>query len=185
MIKETSRGSLAGLVWTFYIVKVRQLVTQNEISTSQLTVALLVSTTLALVPPTLRLESNYSTPAASVIFAVYTGVFCAAVSLILWSEGLRQITATVSSIVLLLEILFAFVFAVSLGLENFGLFDIAGGVLILIAIFLATWERPKRGYVKSSMSFPTPRDTAKSWRCLATATSSMARPFDLKRVICR
>ena len=39
---------LAGLVWSFYIIKVRQLVTRSVISTSQLTVATLVSTTLAL-----------------------------------------------------------------------------------------------------------------------------------------
>ncbi len=153
---------LSGLVWTFYIVKVRQLVTQDGISTSQLTVALLVSTTSALILPTLLLETNYSTPTTSVLYVVYTGVACTTIPLLLWAEGLRKITATVSSIVLLLEILFAFVFAVPLGLENFGPLDAAGGALILFAIFLATWEKPLRGYLKNSTALPTPRETARS-----------------------
>lgn len=153
---------LGGFVWTFYIVKVREVVTRSETSTSQLAVALLVSTTVALILPTLLLERDYSTPGASILFAVYTGVFCTAVPLVLWSEGLRQISATVSSIVLLLEILFAFLFAVPLGLENFSLFDAIGGAFILLSIFLATWGRPFGSYLKSSTSLPTPRETANS-----------------------
>jgi drug/metabolite transporter (DMT)-like permease len=161
-----SRGDLlaflSGLVWTFYIVKVRQLVTRNDTSTSQLTVALLVSTTFALILPTLLLTTDYSTPPVGILFAVYTGVACTTIPLVLWAEGLRHITATVSSIVLLLEILFAFVFAVPLGLENFGALDAAGGGLILFAIFLATRGKPIRSYLKNSTSLPTPRETARS-----------------------
>ncbi len=49
-----------------------------------------------------------------------------------------------------------------LGLENFGPFDVAGGALILLAIFHATNGKPLRGYLKNSIVLPTPRERAKS-----------------------
>lgn len=134
----------AGLVWSFYIIRIRQMLTREEVSTIQLAVAILASTTVFLVPPTFLLEGNFANTPISGSLALYIGLFCTAVPLVLWSEGLRELSATVSSLVLLLEILFAFAFSVPLGLESFGPLDAVGGAMILLSIYLATVSRHAR-----------------------------------------
>jgi drug/metabolite transporter (DMT)-like permease len=77
----------------------------------------------------------------SVIFlGAITAVCYSVIPFLLWSYGLKKISATSSSIILLLEIFCAALFAFLFLSERLTPQEIGGGILILGAIYLATRE---------------------------------------------
>jgi len=71
----------------------------------------------------------------------YTAVFCTVAPFLLWTWGLKRITATTSSIVLLTEIVFALALAAVLLGERLSPAALVGSALILAAVALASRER--------------------------------------------
>ncbi len=102
-----------------------------------LTVGVLGWTTVILLP--LLLVATYPASLSPEIWAavIYLGVACSGFALLLWTLALRRISATVASILLFVEVLFAILLSVAFLGESFGAVEAAGGMLILVALLLA------------------------------------------------
>ncbi len=142
---------LAGAVaWTFFILLDKKIVHDTDVDIRALTAAQVLLTALTALPVALLLAPR-SFPAgdASWWAILYTAVFCTIIPFMLWTSGLRYITATVSSVILLIEILFALLLAAVLLGERLTPAGIVGGGLIALAAYLAT-----RGHVEKTAPGP-------------------------------
>lgn len=72
---------------------------------------------------------------------LYLGLICTALALFLYVVGLSRVGATVSSILLTAEILFAIVLSILFLGEQISRTLVSGGLLIMLAIVLASWSR--------------------------------------------
>ena len=68
----------------------------------------------------------------------YTAVFCTVIPFFLWTWGLRYISATASSVILLIEVVFAIALATVILDERLSFGTIVGGLCIISAIVLAS-----------------------------------------------
>ncbi|MBD3348226.1 MAG: EamA family transporter [Candidatus Eisenbacteria bacterium] len=131
---------LAGAVaWTFFILLDKKIVHGTEVDIRALTAAQVLLTTATALPAAL-LFAPHAFPAgdASWWAILYTAVFCTVIPFMLWTSGLRYISATVSSVILLVEILYAVALAAVLLGERLTTGGIVGGGLIAVAAYLAT-----------------------------------------------
>jgi drug/metabolite transporter (DMT)-like permease len=127
----------SGLLWAVYIVYQKR-VLLREPNVPMITAAVMMLTTLFLIPLGLPLVSSYSFQGTGLASIVYIGLFCSGLAFILYNAGLRKVDASVSSIILLLEIVFAVVFAFLILSEVPTLPVLVGGGLIVLAIALIT-----------------------------------------------
>lgn len=146
---ESLKGDLlalgAGLTWTAYILLSKKSLSEgNKMSAEQLTVGVCVSTTVPLMflIPFANVGETTNWPLV-LMFATYLAVFTTILSYFLWYKGLKVLPATVTSVLLLLEIAFAAILAyVFLG-ERVGLGTIIGGTLICTAAVMAALSPQK------------------------------------------
>lgn len=124
---------ISGILWAFYIVY-QKMVLMREVNVLMITAVVMILTTIFLVPMSLPFTSNFSVTDLGMASAVYTGIFCSGLAFILYNAGLMKVGATVSSIILLLEIVFAVIFAYLILSEIPTLPVILGGSLIVLAI---------------------------------------------------
>ena len=131
----------ASLSWTVFILLDKHIVGGHEVDVRSLTAAMVVVTALAALPAAL-LFAPRSFPAASPeLWAIpYTAVFCTILPFFLWTWGLRHITATVSSVIMLTEVVFALILSYFILGERLSAGSFAGSVLILVAVALASRE---------------------------------------------
>jgi len=123
----------AGTIWAFAIVFQKKLLTRRP-NGSMVTAATMVETTLFLVPMTLLFATDYTMDLLGWEATIYVGVMCTGLAYLTYNAGLRGVKASVSSIILLLEIVFAMVFAMLLLSEIPTLITAIGGALIVISI---------------------------------------------------
>ncbi len=123
----------AGTIWAFAIVFQKKLLTRRP-NVSMVTAATMVETTLFLVPMTLLFATDYTMDLLGWEATIYVGVMCTGLAYLTYNAGLRGVKASVSSIILLLEIVFAMVFAMLLLSEIPTLITAIGGALIVISI---------------------------------------------------
>jgi drug/metabolite transporter (DMT)-like permease len=131
---------LAGAVaWTVFILLDKRIVHGTDVDIRALTAAQVLLTAVTALPAALILAPR-AFPAADASWwaIVYTAVFCTIIPFMLWTSGLRYITATVSSVILLVEILFAILLAAVLLGERLSTGGLIGGGLIVLAAYLAT-----------------------------------------------
>ena len=140
------RGDLlvlaASFLWTFFILLDKKIVADDDIDVRALTGAMVIVTAIAALPAAL-LFARDSFPTWSVdLWAVaYTAVFCTVVPFFLWTWGLRHITATTSSVIMLAEVVFALgLAAVVLG-DRLSPGAMVGSALILSAVALVTRDK--------------------------------------------
>ncbi len=135
----------SGLLWAFYIVYQKK-VLMREPNVPMITAAVMLLTTLFLVPLGIPMVSDYSVSEVGIASAVYTGIFCSGLAFLLYIAGLRKVKASISSIILLLEIVFAVIFAFFILSEVPTVAVIIGGGLIILAIaFITIWNGGKAG----------------------------------------
>jgi len=129
----------AAVAWTFFILLDKRIVHGTDVDIRALTAAQVLLTSLTALPAALLLAPR-SFPAldASWWAILYTAVFCTIIPFMLWTAGLRFISATVSTVILLVEILFAILLAAVLLGERLTPVGLVGAGLIAVAAFLAT-----------------------------------------------
>jgi drug/metabolite transporter (DMT)-like permease len=140
------RGDLlvltAAFLWTFFILLNKQIVTAHAVDVYALTVAMVTVTMVTAFPVALVFGIGGLPKLSAELWTVpYTAVFCTVAPFVLWTWGLKRITATTSSIVLLTEIVFALALAAVLLGERLSPVALVGSVLILTAVALASRER--------------------------------------------
>jgi drug/metabolite transporter (DMT)-like permease len=133
---------VAAFLWTFFILLDKKIVGEPGTDVRALTAAMVTMTALCALPVAVvfggvappRPTSDWWTIA-------YTGAFCTVVPFFLWTSGLRFITATTSSVIMLAEVVFALVLAAALLGERLTPGAIVGSLLIIGAVVLISREK--------------------------------------------
>jgi drug/metabolite transporter (DMT)-like permease len=133
----------AGASWAVYILVNKRLLDTTDAATGPLTLWIMATTVVFMLPPALVITGGDVTAGGSVGAAgwagvVYTGVGCSTVAYLLFTHGLRGVTATVSAILLLVQVLVAA--ALDYAVYGRGLAPVAlvGAGIILVAMALVS-----------------------------------------------
>ena len=135
----------AGLSWAFYIIISKHMLDDPRVSVSSLTLWVMGTTAAILVPMGLILLGTGTETLEGVgrvgwAMAVYTGVVCSTVAYLLWTGGLRGVTATVSAILLLVMVIVAGVMDYVFQGTEMGVVAWGGAAILLVAMLLVSLE---------------------------------------------
>jgi drug/metabolite transporter (DMT)-like permease len=139
------RGDLlilvAAFTWTAFILLDKKIVAALTVDVRALTGAMVVVTAATALPFALVFGRG-SFPSGSPEWWTipYTAVFCTVIPFFLWTWGLRLITATASSVIMLSEVVFALALAAAILGERLAPAGFAGSALIIVAVLLASRE---------------------------------------------
>jgi drug/metabolite transporter (DMT)-like permease len=131
---------IAGILWAFYVVLLTKELNGTKLLVSA-TGAVIVETAVFLLPIMLLLTKDYSIGSAGTMAALYAGTFCTALAFVLYSMGLKQLGATMSSVILLVEIVFGILFAILLLGEMPTVATAIGGAMILLSVILISMNQ--------------------------------------------
>ncbi len=129
----------AGIVWAFYIVYQKMAINKHP-DVLMMTSSVVVTTLIASIPIALIFTESYALPTNGLMAAMYVALICTGGAFMLYIAGLRGKGATDSSIILLLEIVFAMIFAYLILGEVPGILTAVGGILIVSAIVLVSLQ---------------------------------------------
>jgi drug/metabolite transporter (DMT)-like permease len=146
-IGPTLRGDLLVLVaaftWAAFILLDKRIVQTIAVDVRSLTAAMVIVTALAALPCALVFGRGAFPTASREWWAIpYTAVFCTVIPFFLWTWGLKRITATTSSVIMLSEVVFALALAAAILGETLSPGGFAGSALIVLAVLLASLEAP-------------------------------------------
>ena len=143
---ETFRGDLlsllAGLIWSVYIILSKVLLMRSAktkaITPEQLTGGVCLTTLMPLffIVPFIDLGTIHNFPNL-VLTATYLAIFTTILAYLLWYKGLETLSATVTSVLVLLEVAFAAIISFIFLGDRFSIGAALGGVIICIGAFLA------------------------------------------------
>ncbi len=133
---------LAGFLWSLYILYTKRAL-ERGLDYIGLSVAVLATTTIFLLIPLPFVNTSQAVSAPGWGGIIYLGIVSTLLPLILWTKALKQLSATVSSVLLLLEVFFAVVLSVVFIGEEFLFAYLLGGSLILAGGLLATTTETK------------------------------------------
>ena len=130
----------SGVIWAFFIIYNKNLVSKSNGVLQTLTWILPV-TLLPMLPFAFSSTNQITAlPAQAWLAIIYTAVVCWIVPYYLWLEGLKHISASTSTILLLSEILVASVISYILLSEVLTMISVVGALLIIIAIVLVSYR---------------------------------------------
>ncbi len=127
----------SGVVWAFYVVGVKVEVDRGG-DYIALTATVLATTTVFAAVPLAFLPPGLPSTALSWSVVAYLGLVPTFLPMLLYTLSLRTISPTVSSLLVLLEIVVAAVLSVLLFREVLDAFTLAGGALILLGTYVTT-----------------------------------------------
>ena len=139
---------ISGLTWALFMIYNKKLVTNSTSATFQHMTLVLIFTFLSIVP--------FSVLAGPGFFAldgwawaaiVYTAIVCWVLPYYLWLEGLKHLSASTSTVLLLSEIVVAVIASIVVLKEPVTIFSTIGAFLIVIAIALVS-VRDKKACVE-------------------------------------
>jgi drug/metabolite transporter (DMT)-like permease len=143
---ETFRGDLlslfAGLIWSIYIILSKVLLMRTAktkaITPEQLTGGVCLTTLmpLFLIVPFTDLGTIHNFPNL-VLTATYLAIFTTILAYLLWYKGLEKLSATVTSVLVLLEVAFAAIISFIFLGDRFTVGTVVGGAIICIGAILA------------------------------------------------
>lgn len=136
------RGDLlvlgAAAIWTFFILLDKKIVAGRDVDLRALTAAMVTVTAASSLPAALVLGGGFPAFSLSWWVIAYTAVFCTVIPFFLWTWGLKYISATASSVILLIEVVFAIALAAVALDERLAAGTLIGGLCIISAILLAS-----------------------------------------------
>jgi drug/metabolite transporter (DMT)-like permease len=129
-----------GFAWAFYIVTNKKVIIQPGRDVVTLTACVMLATTVVLLPFSIFLggigSGLFQVSFNNMGYIVYLGIFCNVIPFMLWTYGLKYLTATGSTILLLFEVLIAAILAMIILGEFLTIIGIIGGGFIFSAIIL-------------------------------------------------
>ncbi|NLT38239.1 MAG: EamA family transporter [Methanomassiliicoccus sp.] len=125
----------AGWVWAFYII-IQKKVLNRKTDVLMVTAAIMANTTLFLVPMTMLYTASYAIPTTGWIAVVYIGLVCTFGANLLYNAGLKGVKASISSVILLMEVVSGMFFAILILGEMPTIITAMGGTLVLISILI-------------------------------------------------
>ena len=144
---------ISGLTWAIFMIYNKKLVTNSTSATFQNMTLVLIFTFLSIAP--------FSVLAGPGFFAldgwawaaiVWTAIVCWVLPYYLWLEGLKHLSASTSTILLLSEIIVAIVASIVVLKEPVTIFSTIGAFLIVIAIALVSVRDKKANTEKPENS---------------------------------
>jgi len=131
----------SGIGWSFFITYNKKFIAEAE-KALQFMSWVLFATVLPLIP-FIPLSSNISLnlPIEVWIAIAYTAIFCWIIPYWLWLKGLKHISSTTSTVILLTEIIVAIIISYFMLGEGFTLISGTGALLILLAIVLVSLDK--------------------------------------------
>ncbi len=130
----------AGILWAFYVVLLTRELNGTKLLASA-TGAVIVETAVFLIPVMLIMTKDYRIESTGTMAALYAGIFCTALAFVLYSVGLKQLGATMSSVILLVEIVFGILFAILLLGELPTIATAIGGAMILLSVIVISMNQ--------------------------------------------
>lgn len=131
----------AAVVWTVFVLLNKRVVVAHHADIRALAAAMLVITAAASLPAALILARGRFPEFGWGMWPVaYTAVLCTVIPFALWTWGLRFISATASSVILLTEVVFAMALAALVLGERQPAGALWGGLLIGVAVLLASLD---------------------------------------------
>ncbi len=128
----------SGAVWAFFMIYNKKLI-MNETSLFQSMTWMLPATLLPILPFVFFSASNILVlPVEAWLAILYTAIVCWIIPYYLWLEGLKHISASTSTILLLSEILIAVAISAILLKEIVTIVSAVGAFFIIIAIVLVS-----------------------------------------------
>ena len=130
---------LAGATWSVFIILNKRFLHGGHAEQENLmglAAAVFTATAVLTFPLGFAMwsDSFLRVPAAGVWPILYAGLLCTTTAYLLWTVALRRLSASVSAVVLLLEVPVATVLSVGLGYEALTLAAALGGLLLFAAI---------------------------------------------------
>lgn len=132
---------LAGLVWAvFFVANDRAVERADPIHLTAWTFAgtAILLAAAPLLDPWLSRAPTTGLDRTALLAVLYSGVVTTALAFGLWTYGLTRIRASVSAVLLMVEILVASLVSIALGRESFGIVELVGAVLLVGAVVLAS-----------------------------------------------
>jgi drug/metabolite transporter (DMT)-like permease len=130
---------VSGVAWAIFMIYNKRLLMNSTSATFQSMTWVLVFTMLSILPFSFLAGSRFFALTWSAWLAVfYTAIVCWIVPYYLWLEGLKHLSASTSTILLLSEIVVAVILSVLLLKEPVTVFSTIGAFFILIAIALVS-----------------------------------------------
>jgi len=130
---------MAGVIWAFYIVYQKKALNKRP-DALMMTSAVIVTSVVCCLPFTLLFADSYELSTSGLFTALYVALICTGAAFLLYVMGLKGKGATDSSIILLLEIVFAMIFAFLILSESPTLATAIGGAFIVLAIVVVSMQ---------------------------------------------
>ncbi len=125
----------AGVMWSFYVIGLKRMVDRGGDYIALVTM-ILATTALFSVPPLLLVPVPWPPDALSWTGVAYLGLIPTFLPMFLYTLSLRTISPTVSSLLVLLEIVVATLLSVAMFRDVLDASTLAGGALILLGTYL-------------------------------------------------
>jgi len=143
----------AGFSWALYVLFTKRAV-DSDFDYVDLSIAVIVATIPFLLFPLPFVDLGQPIATGSWVGVLYLGLVTTLPPLIMWSKALRNVTATVSSVLLLFEVLFAVLLSIIAIGETFLIVYVLGGAMILLGGILATSTRDKGALIQEPPTSP-------------------------------
>jgi len=135
---------ISGLTWAIFMIYNKKLVMNSTSATFQNMTLVLIFTFLSIAPfSVLAGPSFFALDGWAWAAIVWTAIVCWVLPYYLWLEGLKHLSASTSTILLLSEIIVAIVASIVVLKEPITMFSTIGAFLIVIAIALVSLRDKK------------------------------------------
>lgn len=140
---------VSGVVWALFMIYNKKLIVHSTSATFQWMTWVLLFTLFSIAPISILAGQGFFALSGWAWAAiVYTAIVCWVIPYYLWLEGLKYLSASTSTILLLSEIVVAFVASVIVLEEPVTVFASVGALFIIIAIVLVSVKNSKSGLKK-------------------------------------
>ena len=130
----------AGLAWAFFVVLQKQILMNCEEDAVELSAAVMVISALLLLPLAVFMGNLTTSPISAEGWELvgYTALACSVLPYVMWTLALKSVTATVATVVGMLEIVAAMALSAFFLAETYSALTVTGAILILFSIFAVT-----------------------------------------------
>jgi drug/metabolite transporter (DMT)-like permease len=145
---------ISGVTWALFMVYNKKLVSNSTSSTFQYMSWVLIFTLLTIVPFSFLFGSGFfALDSWAWAAIIYQAIVCWVIPYYLWLEGLKHLSASTSTILLLSEIIIAVFLSVLILQEAITVFSSIGALLIVIAILFVSLKDSFFGRKKRNLQF--------------------------------
>lgn len=148
----------AGLLWAFYVMGLKRMVDRGGDYIALVTMILATTSVFSAVPLFFA-SGPWPSDAASWAAIVYLGLIPTFLPLFLYTLSLRTISPTVSSLLVLLEIIVATLLSVAMFRDVLDAFTLIGGGLLLVGTFIVARGEKELPELGAGGLAPVPPDT--------------------------